>query len=180
VTVATPLIEGPFLAICGLLAAAGGDKVLRPDNTARALTSAGIPARRWLVRAAAGVELAIGASAAITGIPILAALVATSYLVFAAFVGVALARHWPLASCGCFSQVDTPPSSIHVVMDVAAAGVAGGVAAGGGTPLGAALRGQPAGGVPLLAMSAAVAGLLFVTVTFAARLKAIRTSGSGA
>ena len=53
-----------------------------------------------------------------------AALVAVSYLAFAGFVIVALRSGAPISSCGCFGKVDTPPSVVHVVLDVAFAGVA--------------------------------------------------------
>ena len=77
----TALIEGPFLAVSGLLAAAGADKALRPQNTAKALSAAGLPATRRMVQAAAVAELAIGAGAAATGATPLAAAVALSYAV---------------------------------------------------------------------------------------------------
>ena len=49
-------------------------------------------------------------------------LVAVSYLAFAGFVVVALRSGKPISSCGCFGKVDTPPSPVHVVLDLAFAG----------------------------------------------------------
>ena len=175
----TALIEGPFLAVSGLLAAAGADKALRPQNTATALSSAGLPATRPMVRAAAVAELAIGAGAAVSGAPPLAAAVALSYAGFAVFVAVARARRWPLSTCGCFTTVDTPPTWGHVLLDAAAAAVAG-VAAGRGVPtLAGALSGPLALGLALLIASGAAAGGLFLLMTLSPRLGAVRRSPSG-
>jgi hypothetical protein len=178
----TSVLEGPFLAACGLLIGAGADKVLRPESTSRALSAVGLPARRWLVRSAAFVELAIATAAAVTGGSVFAAAVALSYVGFAAFITLALVRKWPLSSCGCFGQVDTPPTSGHVVVNLAAAAVAAGAAtsaAGGGTSLSGALRGQPVLGLPLIVLSGAVTALLFLLITGSARLGAIRRTGAG-
>jgi len=41
-------------------------------------------------------------------------------------------RHVPLKSCGCFGKEDTPPTTGHLVLNVAAAVVAGIVALGPG------------------------------------------------
>ena len=46
-------------------------------------------------------------------------------------MGTALARRVPLSSCGCFGADDTPPTVTHLVVDLAAAGVATAVALGG-------------------------------------------------
>ncbi|MGH9126108.1 MAG: MauE/DoxX family redox-associated membrane protein [Acidimicrobiales bacterium] len=170
----TAVIEGPYLAVCGLLAAAGAAKLARPDTTAKALVAAGFRVRAWQVRAAALAELVIGLGAAATGSAVLALAVAVSYAAFGVFVVAALARGWPLSTCGCFGTVDTPPTAGHVVVDVGAAAVAGGVAVAAGTPLAAALRGQTLGGVPFLVAVASVGILLFEALTAGARLGAIR------
>ena len=172
----TALIEGPFLAVSGLLAAAGADKALRPQNTAKALSAAGLPATRRMVQAAAVAELAIGAGAAATGATPLAAAVALSYAGFAVFVAVARARRWPLSTCGCFATIDTPPTRGHVILDAAAAAVAGLAALSGVPTLPGALSGQYAFGLPLLIASGTVAGCLFLLMTLVPRLGAVRRS----
>ena len=52
------------------------------------------------------------------------ALVAASYLAFAAFVVAALRRGTMLGSCGCFGREDTPPHWSHVALNLALAGIA--------------------------------------------------------
>ena len=124
-------LAGPFLVTVALLAAGGASKVIRPTSTARALGEMGLPARPTLVRIGAAAELAVAAGAlAGAGRPF-AFLVAASYLGFAVFVGAALRRGVPLSSCGCFGVQDTPPTLVHVGINLAAAGVAGAVALGG-------------------------------------------------
>ena len=74
--------------------------------------------RRSLVRAGGAAEVVIGVGALAVGGPVFAALVALSYLAFAGFVVVALRSGSPISSCGCFGKVDTPPSLVHVVIDL--------------------------------------------------------------
>jgi hypothetical protein len=90
----------------------------------------GLPASPALVRVGAAVEVAIAAAAVVDGARPFAALVALSYLGFAAFVLAALRRGVPLSSCGCFGVQDTPPTGLHLALNLAAAAVAGAVAAG--------------------------------------------------
>lgn len=94
---------GPYLAACMLLVVAGGAKAARPGDTARAVA---VTMRRRpgqvqpIVRSAAAGEAILGIAAMARPSPITASLVAASYLGFAVFVGVALARagHWPAAA----------------------------------------------------------------------------------
>lgn len=172
----TAVVEGPYLAVCCLLAAAGADKAIRPGNTAKAMNAAGFRVRRREVRAAALVEAAVGAGAALTGSALLATAVAVSYSAFAVFVAAAIVRRWPLSTCGCFSTVDTPPTYGHVAVDLAAAGVAAVVAVTGAPTILGAVRGSPGHGIALLVSSAAVTGLLFLLLADAARLGSIRSS----
>ena len=57
--------------------------------------------------------------------PVTAALVALSYLCFFGIVAVARRRGGPLATCGCFGRPDTPPTALHLVIDLALAVTAG-------------------------------------------------------
>jgi hypothetical protein len=63
--------------------------------------------------------------------PVPAVLVTLSYLAFAAFVAAALARRWPLASCGCLGRADTAPTAGHVAVNLGAAVAAAAWAATG-------------------------------------------------
>ena len=112
---------GPYAIAAGLLALAGASKALRPSDTATAVRGVGIRVPTWLVRIGGLAELVIGVLALVTGSAVVAALVAASYVVFAVFVTVALVRHLPIATCGCFGKADSPPSLVHVGVDVAAA-----------------------------------------------------------
>lgn len=122
------MLAGPFLAAVLLLGAAGALKVVRPDTTAKALRELGVPASPTLVRAGALAELIVAAGALVGGGRPFAALVAASYAGFAAFVLAALRKGTPLSTCGCFGTADTPPTAVHVVLNLAAAGVGAAVA----------------------------------------------------
>ena len=105
---------GPYAIAALLLVVAGALKAVHPTDTAIALERMGLPGREAGVRAGAAVELLLGLAALTIVDAVLAALVAVSYGMFSAFVGVALARQLPLSSCGCFGKIDTPPSGMHV------------------------------------------------------------------
>lgn len=115
---------GPFIACAALLGAGGALKVRRPAPTARALAAMGLPGSPTLVRAGAALEATLAAGAVVWASRPLALAVALSYLGFAGFVLAALRRDVPLSSCGCFGVQDTPPTAAHVVLNLAAAGVA--------------------------------------------------------
>ena len=124
-------LAGPFLAAVALLGAAGALKVVRPDSTARALRELGLPASPAAVRVGALIELIIAAGALVGGGRPFAALVGASYAGFAAFVFAALRKGTPLSTCGCFGTADTPPTAVHLVLNIAAAGVAAAVVVSG-------------------------------------------------
>ena len=122
------VLAGPFAIATVLLALGGAAKAVRPRDTAQALTAVGIRFPRVLprvvVRVGGAVEAILATAALLVGGPVLCGLVALSYLAFAGFVLVALRTGAPISSCGCFGKVDTPPSIVHVVLDLAFAGVA--------------------------------------------------------
>ncbi len=127
-------VTAPYLAGALLLVAAGVSKALDPLSLVRALRSAGLRVRapllaRW-VRVGAGFEAALGLAAAVHPSRPLAVGVALSYTGFTAFVLRALRGDSPLASCGCFGKIDTPPTAGHVVVTAAVAVAAAIVAAG--------------------------------------------------
>ncbi len=152
---------GLYLIAAGLLCVAGVAKALRPDDTALAMAGLlpGRPALRLVrsvVRTGALAEAALGAVAILLPRPATAALVALSYLAFFAVVAYARLRGGPLATCGCFGRPDTPPTALHLVIDLALAAVAAVVAVGAPAQntLGLQLTHQPWAGFPLLFVSA--------------------------
>jgi hypothetical protein len=159
------VLEGPFAAICALLALAGVAKLLRPSPTAGALAAARWPSSLLLVRLLGAGEIALGIAALATANRSLAALVGVAYLAFAAFVAVALRAGSPVQSCGCFGETTTPPSSIHLVANIVMAAVALAVAIGRVPSLRDVLSDQPAAGVPFVLLVAVTVQLLLATLT---------------
>jgi hypothetical protein len=172
---------GLYLVAAGLLCVAGLAKARRPEDTARALAPflPGPPAlhtMRWVVRLAALLEAALGAVAIAFPRPATAALVALSYLCFFGVVAEARRRGGLLATCGCFGRPDTPPTALHLVMNLALAGAAAIVALGGprhGT-LAMLLAPQPWAGAPLLFVSAVGLWLTSLALSALAGLTAAR------
>lgn len=120
-----PPHSGPILALMALLALAGVYKLADPDPTSGALRAAGLPSGRPLVLGLGGLELATGLAGIFVGGPIPAAMAGVMYLSFAVFVANALRKRLPIASCGCLGASETPPTSIHVYLNLlAAAGMA--------------------------------------------------------
>ena len=143
-------------------------KARDPSSTAGALRALGLPGRPTVVRVAAGAEVVIAAYALVAGGRGAAAAVSLSYVAFTLFVVLALSRGAMVGSCGCFGKLDTPPSTVHVVVNATAAAVAGLVALDGGRGAGslvAELQRQPLGGVPFLALVMSCAGLVIVALT---------------
>lgn len=170
---------GLYLAACALLVVAGAAKAVRPTDTARALNQAVSAIRldriALLVRTAAALECALGVAGILFPWPPIAAAVAFSYLAFAGFVLAAYIKGGPLATCGCFGTPDTPPSIVHVVINVGLAASAIVVATAGRTgTLFSALSGQPWHGIPLVAVSAVCAWLIVLALSPLARLGAAR------
>jgi hypothetical protein len=133
-----------------------------------------LPAALPLVRALGIVEIAVAVPAAITFARPLLVLLAAMYLAFAAFVTAALGAKAPLQSCGCFGQVDTPPSPLHVGLNLAAAGASLAAALTGTPGLDTTLSDQPWGGAPFVLL-AGISVWLCVLVATVLPL----TSGSG-
>jgi hypothetical protein len=161
------VLAGPFAIAAALLAVGGAAKAVRPRDTAQALAAVGLRFPRLLparvvVRVGGAVEAAIGVAALLVGGPVLCALVALSYLAFATFVLVALRTGAPISSCGCFGKADTPPSLVHVVLDVAFAAVAAGAAFTGGVALPNVLADQPLVGIPFLMLVVIGCALVFL------------------
>jgi hypothetical protein len=152
---------GLYLIAAGLLCVAGVANALRPDDTALAMAAL-VPGRpplrvvRSVVRVGALAEAALGAAAVLFPRPLTAALVALSYLAFSAVVAYARLRGGALATCGCFGRPDTPPTALHLVLDLTLAAAAAAVADGAPAhnTLGLQLAHQPWAGFPLVFVSA--------------------------
>lgn len=115
-----PAITAPYLAAVALLGLAGVSKLARPNDTARALQLAGLPASRTWVRVGAAGEIVVAGAALVAPGALTGALVAGCYAAFTVFVAVALRRRWPISSCGCFGKPDTPPTRSHAALNAGA------------------------------------------------------------
>lgn len=143
-------LAGPFAIAAALLAVAGAAKVIDPSMTSGALRRAGLAVPDGAVRAGALAELLLGATALVIKSSAAAAAVAISYFAFAAFVTWSLRTDRPVGTCGCFGKADTPPSAVHIGMNLGLAIVAAAVAATGAVDLLSVVAEQPLGGVPFL------------------------------
>ena len=85
-------------------------------------------------------------------------------------------RGGPLATCGCFGRPDTPPTALHLVIDLALAAAAAVVAvdAPAQNTLGLQLAHQPWAGLPLLFVSAVGLWLTALALSALAALTAAR------
>jgi hypothetical protein len=172
--VSSDLLSGAYSASALLLVAAGAAKALRPHDTARALSQAGLRAGPVAVRAAAVVETVLGALALTAEWGVVSLLVALSYLGFAVFVVVAWSRDGPLSSCGCFGKDDAPASIAHALVDLAFAAIALTHPAS----LVSAVRDQPLGGVPLMMLTALTAYLAYLVMAVLPRAQAAARAAS--
>lgn len=170
-------IAGLYLAVTALLALGGVLKVLRPNETATALAALGLPSQSFVIRGLGLVEIVIGIVAFGTGHPIASLLTAGAYMSFAGFVLIARRAKTPVQSCGCFGKAETPPSIIHITVNLMAAGVAVLIAIWPIPALTELLSDQPGAGVPLLLLTAVIIYLLYVALTALPQtLRAVRTS----
>lgn len=160
----TPAV-GPFTIAAALLTIGGVLKAAAPADTANAVRGVGIPLGRTAVRIGGTAELGVGVYALATGSRGAAVLVAVSFLAFAAFVGYALRRDLPIATCGCFGKAETPPSIVHIVLNLAGVASAVAVASDPGASLTDVVGDQPLGGVPFLVLTGTGVYLSFVALT---------------
>lgn len=127
----SPLLVGAFAIACGVLLVSGASKVAQPGGVAGAIGSLGLNAPRWSGRLLGVVEIGLGTAGLTRSGWVWSALVATAYVGFGIVV-IALIRRGGAESCGCFGEIASPPSGVHVAFDLVAAGVASGHAAVGG------------------------------------------------
>jgi hypothetical protein len=111
-----------------------------------------LPSALPLVRVLGLGEIALGIGAGVTFARPLLVLLAAAYLAFAVFVTAALGVNTPLQSCGCFGQTDTPPSAVHVGLNLAAAATALAAAVTGTPGLDATVSDQPWSAVPFVVL----------------------------
>ena len=161
------VLAGPFAIAAVVLALGGAFKALEPADTAHALGVVGLPASRTLVRVGGALEAILAVGALVTGNPVLAALVAVSYAALRRRRRRRAAVGQPISSCGCFGKVDTPPSALHVVLNLAAAGVAAGAVFVGASEINLpdVLADQPLLGIPFVLLVAIGVGLVFLALT---------------
>jgi hypothetical protein len=161
------VLAGPFAIATVVLALGGALKALEPASTAHALIALGLPGGRLLVRIGGAFEAVLAVAALVTGFPVAAALVAASYAAFAVVVLFALRSGRPISSCGCLGKVDTPPSWVHVGIDVVAAGVAAGAALAGAADIALpdVLGDQALLGVPFILLVVVGVGQVLLALT---------------
>jgi Methylamine utilisation protein MauE len=161
------ILAGPFAIATVVLALGGALKALEPAETAYALRLLRLPSAPLLVRAGGAFELVVALGALVTGATALAVVVALSYAAFAVVVMLALSSGTPISSCGCLGRIETPPSWVHVGIDLAAAGVAGAAAIAVDTQIALpdVLSRQPLLGVPFLVLVAVGVALVFLAFT---------------
>lgn len=144
-----------------LLLVAGLAKISRPAPTADLLAGLGLPERFAFTVGIGVVESAVGVGSLAIGGPVFAAVTGALYLGFVVVVWRAIATG--ASSCGCFGRVDTPPSAVHIIGNLALAG-ASLVATAGDTPLDV-MDGQPAAGIGFVLVVGVLAGLSLVMFT---------------
>ena len=155
-------IAGPYLIVCAILGLGGVAKLVSPQPARRALHTLRVPAPIAAVRALGLAELALAVAAALVGGAILPPMVGAAYLAFAVFV-VAMLRGGGATSCGCFGSSSTPPSWLHVAINLVSAAVA--FAATSIPALGTTLSEQPGAGAPLIGLVVVGTYLSFVLLT---------------
>jgi hypothetical protein len=175
--VSPPLWLGGYGAAAIVLAVGGGAKAARPAATARALREFGVPAPVAVfaspvaVRAGGAAEVVVAGAALVAGGRWPAAVIAVSYLAFAVVVALAAKSRSPLTSCGCFGEVDAPPTAAHAAVNFGIAAIAASVLATRTPPaalLGGGIRqvaaGHPLVGAVFLLLTAVVAYLAYLVM----------------
>ncbi|MXW95134.1 MAG: hypothetical protein F4110_00840 [Acidimicrobiaceae bacterium] len=146
-----------------LLVVAGAAKLSRPAQGVADLL--GFRAPTPLVRLVGASEAAVGIAALLVGGPAAWA-VGLLYATFAVIVGRAVLVK--AGSCGCFGRLDAPPSRVHVLGNLALAGVsfvAAGAAVAPVQAIAQSIGDRPAVGAALVAEIVLVAGLGLVAFT---------------
>ena len=131
-----------------LLIISGGSKLVDPEPTRGALSATRLPATSHVAMALGVWEIIAGGTAIAFGGTLGGAALAVTYLGFAGFVTYALIRQLPIQSCGCFGRDDTPPTWVHVAVNLSAAASGIWIAIAGSGDLLTTLGDQPLVGIP--------------------------------
>jgi hypothetical protein len=166
------VLSGPYALLALLLVAAGAAEVVRPQPIVRGLRGLGLPMDKWLVRLGAIGECILGVSALLSSSRPVAVLVAFSFLGFAAFVVAALQRPGRVSSCGCFGAEESPPSPLHLIIDLVLFGFAVAAVVDRPLPLRLFVVRHPAMSVPFLAFVCLAAWFVYLSVTALPQLAA--------
>lgn len=155
-------LAGPFLIICTILGLGGLAKLWAPIPARRALRAASINVPLAAVRTLGLSEVALACAAVFRGGTLLPIVVGMAYVAFAVFVLVIL-RVGAGTSCGCFGSASTPPSALHVIVNLASAAAAFGAA---GTPgLSTTLNSGTGEGIALLVLVVVGSYTLYLLLT---------------
>jgi uncharacterized membrane protein YphA (DoxX/SURF4 family) len=172
-------VAGPVFAASLLLAYAGATKLHRPAATVEAMRAAGLPAPVVAGRIIGGFELVAAMWCLAAGSRPACAVVAVSYLAFAAF-SARLMTSGAGASCGCFGRADTAASATHVGVNLLLGLLALGGALDPPGSLTSVVADQPLGGVPLLMFVALGAWASYLALTLLPTLdRAVASIGDG-
>jgi len=186
---AMSLLAGPVLALAGLLAFSGVQKVAWPEAAAEAMRAAGIPGTRGSGGQVRGrllglVEVAAAVAALVWGSAATAGALAVVFAGFALFSWRLLVRTDATASCGCFGQAEAPVTRLHVVLNAVAALVCAAAIVWPTGDVAAVLGDQPLAGVPFVALTALAGWLWYVMLELIpdlqAALQAVTPTGDDA
>jgi hypothetical protein len=173
--VAAMLFESMLAIGAVLLIGSGGMKLIDREPTRGALKAARLPSSEVAVVVLAAIEMLVGIGVILVDRPEVALGFAAVYAGFAGFVVYALRNQLPIQSCGCFGRSDTPPTWVHLVIDVAFA--ASGVGVAMSTSVAARLESASAWGATSLLGMATIGA--YVTYLLLAELPATMTAVRG-
>jgi hypothetical protein len=159
------LLSGPYALLALLLIAAGASEAVSSEPVLRGLRGVGLPIRRWAVVVGAIGECILGVLALLSSSRPVALLVALSFLSFAAFIAAALRRPDLVSSCGCFGAEESPPTSLHLLIDVVLFGFAIGAVVHRPLPVRLFVVRHPALSVPFLAFVCLATWFVYLSVT---------------
>lgn len=149
---------------CALLVVSGLAKLQDPAPARAALERIGLRSGRMSVLTAAAIELLLGGSCLVWPTRATYALTAIVYLAFAGVVRAQL-RLGEAGSCGCLGAADTPPSRVHVALNLIAAAAAVAASLSPPTPLVSLAHADPLAGVIVVVAVATAAYLAAATMT---------------
>jgi hypothetical protein len=179
IAVEQSIFNGVFLVGAILLVVSGTSKAARPLATVRAMRYLRIPSSTGLARSLGVLEFAIGISAALTGwaIPCIGA--AVLYLGFTGFVLMSMAVGDRKVSCGCFGEVETPPTWMHVCLNILFASASMLVALNGHSGLIQQLRNSPMDGILLAGVVTVGTYMAIVALVYRAQWNDARFPDAG-